>query len=78
MSPLFHLMLLLFQSSGLGVQSSSIADLSVFVGDGYFIFATFPCGILGQVWNLIVSFSDLCRFSYFFPRMDINQNHGGT
>ena len=27
-------------------------------------FVTFPCGILGQVWHLIVSFSDLCRQSY--------------
>ena len=23
----------------------------------------FPCGILGQVWYLIVSFPDLCRLS---------------
>ena len=28
-------------------------------------FVTFPCGILGQVWNLIVSILDL--FSPFFP-----------
>ena len=28
-------------------------------------FVTFPCGILGQVYYLIVSFPDLCRFSYF-------------
>ena len=26
------------------------------------IFVTFPCGILGQVWYLIVSIPDLCRF----------------
>ena len=26
---------------------------------------TFPCGILGQVRYLIVSFPDLCRLSYF-------------
>ena len=26
---------------------------------------TFPCGILGQVWYLIVSISDLCRLSNF-------------
>ena len=25
----------------------------------------FPCGILGQVWYLIVSFPDLCLLSYF-------------
>ena len=29
------------------------------------VFVTFPCGILGQVWNLIVSIPDLCRLSYF-------------
>ena len=29
------------------------------------VFVTFPCGILGQVWYLIVSNSDLCRLSYF-------------
>ena len=29
-------------------------------------FVTFPCGILGQVWYLIVSSLDLWRCSYFF------------
>ena len=28
-------------------------------------FVTFPCGILVQVWYLIVSFPDLCRLSDF-------------
>ena len=28
-------------------------------------FAIFPCGILGQVWYLIISFPELCRLSYF-------------
>ena len=28
-------------------------------------FVTFPCGILGEVWYLIVSFPDLCILSYF-------------
>ena len=28
-------------------------------------FVTFPCGILGQVWYLIVSIPDLCRLSNF-------------
>ena len=27
-------------------------------------FFAFPCGILGQVWYLIVSIPDLCDFSY--------------
>ena len=27
------------------------------------VFVTFPCGILGQVWYLIVLIPDLCRLS---------------
>ena len=30
------------------------------------VFVTFPCGILGQVWYLIVLFPDLCCLSYFY------------
>ena len=41
------------------------ADLMALVGDVYCIVVTFPCGILGQAWYLIVSFPDLCRLSYF-------------
>ena len=29
----------------------------------YCVFVTFPCGILGQVWNLIVSNPELCHLS---------------
>ena len=29
------------------------------------VFVTFLCGILGQVWYLIVSIPDLCPLSYF-------------
>ena len=29
------------------------------------VFVAFPCGILGQVWYLIVSILDICRLSYF-------------
>ena len=28
-------------------------------------FVTYPCGILGQVWYLIVLIPELCRLSYF-------------
>ena len=31
----------------------------------FVFFVTFPCGILGQVWFLIVPIPDLCRLSYF-------------
>ena len=40
-------------------------DLMALVGDVNCIFVTFPCGIPGQVWYLIVSFPDLCLLSYF-------------
>ena len=30
-----------------------------------YVFVTFPCGILVQVWHLIVSIPDLCCLSYF-------------
>ena len=40
-------------------------DVLALVGDVYCIFVTFPCGDLGQVWHLIVSFPDLCHLSYF-------------
>ena len=29
------------------------------------VVVTFPFGILGQVWYLIISISDLCPLSYF-------------
>ena len=41
------------------------ADLLALVGDVYCVCVSFPCGILGQVWYLIVSFPDLCRLPYF-------------
>ena len=29
------------------------------------VIVTFPCGVLGQVWYLIVSIPDLCLLTYF-------------
>ena len=37
-------------------------DLLALVGDVCCIFVTFPCGILGQVWYLIVSFLIFASF----------------
>ena len=48
---------------------SCFRDFLALVGV-YCIFATLPCGVLGQVWYLIVSFPDLCRLSY----LDIKDN----
>ena len=42
------------------------ADLLALVVGVYCIYVTFPCGILCQVWYLIVSFPDLFRFPYFY------------
>ena len=41
------------------------ADLLALVCDVYCVFVTFPGGILGQVWYLIVLFPNLCHLSYF-------------
>ena len=38
--------------------------LGSFVYDVSLCFVTFPCGVLGQVWYLIVSIPDLCLFPY--------------
>ena len=46
--------------------SNSKATLLALVGDVYCNFVTFPCGILDQVWYLIVSFPDLCCLSFFY------------
>ena len=36
------------------------------------VFVTFPCGVLGQLWYLIVSLPDFCTLTYFFF-----SSHGG-
>ena len=41
------------------------SDLLALVCDVYCDFVTFPFGILGQVWYLIVSIPDPCCPSYF-------------
>ena len=40
------------------------ADLLALVVMFSCVFVTFPCGILGQVWYLIVSIPNLCHLSY--------------
>ena len=44
---------------GKGLPLSIVCDVKL-------CFATFPCGILGQVWYLIVLIPDRCRLSYFY------------
>ena len=48
----------LYSPTGIGLTSW------LSVGDVYCIFVTFQCGILGQVWYLIVSLPDLCHLCY--------------
>ena len=45
--------------------SENHADLLVFVCGFNCVFVTFPCGILGQVWYLIVLIPDYCHFLTF-------------
>ena len=51
------------------------ADLFALVCDVYLYFVTFSCGILGQVWYLVVSIPDLCRLSYFVTFFEISSLH---
>ena len=37
----------------------------------YCVSVTFPCGVLGQVWCLIVPSPDLCLLSYFQSNLNI-------
>ena len=41
------------------------ADLYALDCDVKLCFVNFPCGILGQMWYMIVSIPDLCLLSYF-------------
>ena len=45
------------------------ADLLALVCGVYCEFVTFPIGILGQVWYLIVSIPDLCTLTYFGSKL---------
>ena len=49
------------------------ADLLTLVCGVYCEFVTFPIGILGQVWYLIVSIPDLCTLTYFETLDRINR-----
>ena len=42
------------------------------------VFVTFPCGIMGQGWYLIVSIPDLCRLSYFVVKISLIQKYEQT
>ena len=42
------------------------ADLLALVCDVILCFVTFTCGILGQMWHLVVSIANLCCLFYFF------------
>ena len=34
----------------------------------FIVFVPFQCGVLGQVWYLIVSIPDLCLLTYFYEK----------
>ena len=60
----------------LAVTYREIVDLLTLVCDDYCNFVTFPFGIFGQVWYLIVSIPDHCCLSYFV-KMNIFSKHTG-
>ena len=47
------------------LQNLSSAAVVIYALRVNCVFVTFPCGILGQVWYLIVLIPDLCQLSYF-------------
>ena len=49
-----RLLILMWMFCCLAVTCWQRADLLALVGDVYCIFVSFPCGILGQVWNLSI------------------------
>ena len=51
------------------------ADLLALVCDVYCDYVTFPFGILGQVWYLIVSIPEPCCLSYFTVKPILPINH---
>ena len=53
-------------------EIADIFDLDCYV---YCVFVTFPCGILGKLWYLIVSIPDFCHLSYFSYFYDYYSEH---
>ena len=53
------------------------ADLLLSFVMFYWVFVTVPCGILGQVWYLIVSIPDLCHLFYYHvsPSLYVCENY---
>ena len=54
----------LFAHCSLVVTCLERASLLALMCVMFYCFFTFPCGVLGWVWNLIVSISDLCLLTY--------------
>ena len=70
MDPLCYLCLVVFMLSRMfiaALQSPAGKELISWLFFVIFncVIVTFPCGILGQVWYLIVLIHILCHFSYF-------------
>ena len=62
---LCYLCLVFVMLSRLFIAALWVHDLLALVCDVYCDFVTFPFGILGQVWYLIVSIPDPCCLYYF-------------
>ena len=65
----------LFVTALLSLAGKWLTSWSLFVMFNC-VFVTFPCGILCQVWYLIVSVPDLCHLSYFENILTISTKQG--
>ena len=54
----------LWSPAGKGL-TSWLLELGSLVCDVFLYVVTFPCGVSGQVWYLIMSLPDLCHLPYF-------------
>ena len=68
----------LWSSAGKGLTSCEKCEkiFLALVCNVELCFFNFPCGILGQVWCLILSMPDLCLLSYFVLCGDVSHTLG--
>ena len=63
---------LIFQHTSCWEMADLLALLYVMF---YCVFVTFPCGVLGQAWCLIVSIPDLCLLFCFVSQVYIEMEY---
>ena len=69
MDRLCYLCLVFVMLSRLFIAAWERPDFLAHICDVNCDFVTFPFGILGQAWYLIVSIPDLCTLTYFYDKL---------